>query len=120
MRAINPLLNKKNTHNLPPVLKPCVIYSINLKEKPLPQDNDSEVLKALNDQDLPLSGVAGMAELQEDRNESMPHNNLCLPLIFPLEHISSFPFCLIATLENCTLIFKNNFISRRCYFISAI
>ena len=40
-------------------------------EKPNPQQNQSEVLKALQDQDLLNSGVAGMAELQEDRNESM-------------------------------------------------
>ena len=37
----------------------------------MPQDNNSEVLKALNDHDLPTQGVAGMAELQEDRTESM-------------------------------------------------
>ena len=41
-------------------------------EKPTPQQ--SEVLKALQDQDLLNSGVAGMAELQEDRTESM--NNI--------------------------------------------
>ena len=52
-------------------LSPHIVYSINLKEKPLPQDNNSEVLKALNDHNLPTPGVAGMAELQEDRTESM-------------------------------------------------
>ena len=47
-------------------------YPINLSsgEKPTQQENQSEVLKALKDQNLLNSGVAGMAELQEDRNES--------------------------------------------------
>ena len=47
-------------------------HPINLSsgEKPTPQENQSEVLKALQDQNLLNSGVAGMAELQGDRNES--------------------------------------------------
>jgi len=49
-----------------------ILSYINLSsgEKPTPQENQSEVLKALQDQNLLNSGVAGMAELQEDRNES--------------------------------------------------
>ena len=43
----------------------------NRQEKPTPQENNSEVLKALQDQECPITGVAGMAELQEDRAESM-------------------------------------------------
>ena len=54
-------------------------------EKPTPQQ--SEVLKALQDQDLLNSGVAGMAELQEDRYESMKTRNpiscICLNIYYP-------------------------------------
>ena len=63
-----------------------IAFSHNANEKPTPQENNSEVLKALLDQECPLSGVAGMAELQEDRTiESMnkPHHiYICLPYIF--------------------------------------
>ena len=45
-------------------------------EKPTPQENNSEVLKALQDDELSITGVAGMAELQEDRYESMKNEIL--------------------------------------------
>ena len=45
-------------------------------EKPTPQENNSEVLKALQDDESSITGVAGMAELQEDRYESMKNEIL--------------------------------------------
>lgn len=45
-------------------------------EKPTPQENNSEVLKALQDDESAITGVAGMAELQEDRYESMKNEIL--------------------------------------------
>ena len=56
-------------------------------EKPTPQENNSEVLKALQDDESSITGVAGMAELQEDRYESMKNRNpiscICLTIYYP-------------------------------------
>ena len=68
-----------------------IVFSHNTKEKPTPQENNSEVLKALNDQDFPISGVAGMAELQEDRTESMIKTH---KIIFPFFIFFYFTLCL--------------------------
>jgi hypothetical protein len=51
--------------------KTCALFcSINFKQYEKPEKDlpaNSEVLKALQEQEAPLRGVAGMAELQEDR-----------------------------------------------------
>ena len=64
-------------------LYPHIVYSINVNEKPLPQDNNSEVLRALNDQHVPQPGVAGMAELQENRTKSMIDTSEGFILVLP-------------------------------------
>ena len=66
----------------------CPLYISSLRdEKPTPQENNSEVLKALQDDESSITGVAGMAELQEDRYESMKTRNpiscICLNIYYP-------------------------------------
>ena len=52
---------------------PCPYFSINFKQFEKPQKDlpaNSEVLKALQEQEGHLKGVAGLAEFQEDRGAS--------------------------------------------------
>ena len=65
---------------------PLCLFSLR-DDKPTPQENNSEVLKALQDDESCITGVAGMAELQEDRYESMKTRNpiscICLNIYYP-------------------------------------
>ena len=65
---------------------PLCLFSLR-DDKPTPQENNSEVLKALQDDESSITGVAGMAELQEDRYESITNRNpnscICLIIYYP-------------------------------------